>query len=440
MARCATAAQGAGVRLPAGRGAVERGVAAVRGGGPGYPGAVQLDWIGEVGTFPQVLTGHDGGVWAVAVGRVPDGTPVIISGGNPGDGTVRVWRLADGTPVAEQLRGHTDGVAAVTAGALPDGTPVIVSGSHDQTVRAWRLADGTPVGKPLTGHDGTVDAVAVGALPDGTPVIVSGSHDQTVRAWRLADGTPLAHPLDLSESAGGIALHGNIIVTAAGPDIAVHRLAAPWLIRDCSLPSGHGRPTRPPDNGRLSGTSASDASTAMLMARNVHTSTCSPTTSGVGSDGFMNMSPVSTSGRQSLARDIGCYGERTSSGRDNRTFGAYRLYVAYCWRVRYGSNGKELPVLGLFSTASFRLNGFRAASTSQSITPCERCQIQPPRPGAGTGVTWGPGRARGRSRRYRPGRSLNVKSGGHGGQAPARRPRHCPHQLGCRHASRARPV
>lgn len=62
-----------------------------------------------------------------------------------------------------------------------------------------------------------------------------------------------------------------------------------------------------------------NASTAMLMARNVHTSTRSP---GAGSDGFMNISPVSTSGRQPLSRDIGCYGERTSSGRDNRTFGA----------------------------------------------------------------------------------------------------------------------
>jgi len=32
-----------------------------------------------------------------------------------------------------------------------------------------------------------------------------------------------------------------------------------------------------PDNGRLSGTSACDASTAMLLTRNVHTSTRSPT-------------------------------------------------------------------------------------------------------------------------------------------------------------------
>ena len=59
--------------------------------------------------------------------------------------------------------------------------------------------------------------MAVGKLPDGTPVIVSGGDDATVRVWRLADGTPLAHPLDLSEPVWGVALHGNIIVTAARP-------------------------------------------------------------------------------------------------------------------------------------------------------------------------------------------------------------------------------
>ena len=42
--------------------------------------------------------------------------------------TVRVWRLADGTPVGEPLTGHAGAVTAVAVGALPDGTPVIVSG------------------------------------------------------------------------------------------------------------------------------------------------------------------------------------------------------------------------------------------------------------------------------------------------------------------------
>ena len=109
----------------------------------------QTRWShGRRATGHQVLTGHTGAVNAVAVGALPDGTPVIVSGG--GDGTVRVWRLADGTPVGEPLRGHTGWVDAVAVGALPDGTPVIVSGGGDGTVRVWRLADGTPVGEPLT--------------------------------------------------------------------------------------------------------------------------------------------------------------------------------------------------------------------------------------------------------------------------------------------------
>jgi len=147
----------------------------------------------------QVLTGHTGAVAAVAVGALPDGTPVIVSSGGYNDGTVRVWRLADGTPVGEPLTGHDEAVLAVAVGALPDGTPVIVSSGGDYSngiVRVWRLADGTPVGEPLTGHFGAVLAVAVGSLPDGTPVIVSGGYgDATVRVWRLADGAPVGEPL-----------------------------------------------------------------------------------------------------------------------------------------------------------------------------------------------------------------------------------------------------
>ena len=155
----------------------------------------QTRWSHGRRAVGQILTGHTDAVAAVAVGALPDGTPVIVSGGDYRDGTVRVWRLADGAPVGEPLRGHAGTVAAVAVGALPDGTPVIVSGGGDGTVRVWRLADGAPVGEPLRGHAGTVDTVAVGALPDGTPVIVSGGGDGTVRVWRLADGAPVGEPL-----------------------------------------------------------------------------------------------------------------------------------------------------------------------------------------------------------------------------------------------------
>jgi WD40 repeat protein len=152
----------------------------------------QTRWShGRQATRHQILTGHTDSVNAVAVKRLPDGTPVIVSGSN--DGTVRVWRLADGSPVGQPLRGDDGAVYAVAVGALPDGTPVIVSGGG--TVRVWRLADGAPVGKLVTGHRTTTWAVAVAALPDGTPVIVSGGNDGTVRVWRLADGTPVGEPI-----------------------------------------------------------------------------------------------------------------------------------------------------------------------------------------------------------------------------------------------------
>ena len=194
-------------------------------GGEG-DGTVRVWRLADGTPVGEPLRGHDRPVSAVATGELPDGTPVIVSG--DWDGTVRIWRLADGTPVGEPLRGHTGFVYAVATDALPDGTPVIVSGGWDGTVRIWRLADGTPVGEPLRGHDGMVRAVATGELPDGIPVIVSGGEgDATVRVWRLADATPVVPPLNLSKQVRGVAVHCNIIVTAAEDDIAVHQRASP---------------------------------------------------------------------------------------------------------------------------------------------------------------------------------------------------------------------
>jgi WD40 repeat protein len=178
----------------------------------------------------EPLRGHTSWVNAVAAGALPDGTPVIISGGDAirggDDRTVRVWDLESGEPALGPLTGHPGGVRAVAAGALPDGTPVIISGGGDRAVHVWRLADGTPVGEPLRGHTGWVKTTAVGALPDGTPVIISGGGDRAVRVWRLADGIPVGETLDLPESVRGVAVKDNIIVTTDGTDMAVCQLVA----------------------------------------------------------------------------------------------------------------------------------------------------------------------------------------------------------------------
>jgi hypothetical protein len=63
--------------------------------------------------------------------------------------------------------------------------------------------------------------MAIGVLRDSSPVIADA--DGSVRVWRLADGTPLAHPLNLPEPPWTVALRGNIIVTAGGRDIGIHR-------------------------------------------------------------------------------------------------------------------------------------------------------------------------------------------------------------------------
>ena len=98
-------------------------------------------------------------------------------------------------------------------------------------MRVWRLTDSTLIGEPLRGHAGGVSAVAVGSLQDGTPVIVSGDSDGTVQVWRLTDGTPLVPSLKLDESVHDVAVHGNVIVTATGADIAVHSPARLQLVR-----------------------------------------------------------------------------------------------------------------------------------------------------------------------------------------------------------------
>jgi WD40 repeat protein len=166
---------------------------------------------------------HRGPVRAVAAAALPDGTPVIISGCDDhfGPSTVLVWRAADATQVVPPL--HLG--KSVEAVAI-HGNVIIGGGGGDGTVRMWRTADGTPIGEPMR-HGRPVYAVAVGALPDGTPVIVSGGGDGTVRVWRTADGTQVVPSLDLTGSVRAVAVHGDVIITAAGADIAVHQPALP---------------------------------------------------------------------------------------------------------------------------------------------------------------------------------------------------------------------
>ena len=188
------------------------------------------------------LTGHTGGVTAVAFGAGADGRPLLASAG--GDGTVRLWDPTTGAPVGDPLRGHTgpvhgggvrrrrrrpaaaglrrrgrDGAAVGPDHRRPGRRP---AGGHTGAVtavafgaelptagRCWpppaatteRCGCGTrpPAPRSATrcaGHTGAVTAVAFGAGADGRPLLASAGDDGTVRLWDPTTGTPVGDPLE----------------------------------------------------------------------------------------------------------------------------------------------------------------------------------------------------------------------------------------------------
>jgi len=136
----------------------------------------------------------------------------------------------------------------VAAGALPDGTPVIISGGglRDGTMRVWRTADGTLVGKPLTGYEGRSGG---------------GGRDGTVRVWQIGDGTLVVPPLNLPERIGGVAVHGDVLITVAEADTpSTSQPSRGPCAGRCSVARNNARPVKRSDNGRLSGTTQAPAS------------------------------------------------------------------------------------------------------------------------------------------------------------------------------------
>lgn len=114
-----------------------------------------------------------------------DGRSVLITGSS--DHVIRMWDLASGEPLPTTLTGHTGGITALAVVAV-DGREVLLSSGEDATVRRWDLAAATPIGEPLAADVGPVDAMAV--VGGDRPVVLARGQEGAISSFDVATGAP----------------------------------------------------------------------------------------------------------------------------------------------------------------------------------------------------------------------------------------------------------
>jgi WD40 repeat protein len=137
---------------------------------------VAVIMLGGLGGRENTLTGHTGGVNAVAYS--PDGA-FLASGAE--DSTIRLWDPARGRLI-RTLEGHGAGVQSL---AFSPDSKTIASGSADRTLRLWNPATGEAVRTIPAGIG--VDALAYS--PDGK--LIAGAISDTVGLWDAGSGALL---------------------------------------------------------------------------------------------------------------------------------------------------------------------------------------------------------------------------------------------------------
>src|SRR5690606_21198710 len=92
-----------------------------------------------------------------------------------------------GEPLPTTLTGHTGGITALAVVAV-DGREVLLSSGEDATVRRWDLAAATPIGEPLAADVGPVDAMAV--VGGDRPVVLARGQEGAISSFDVATGAP----------------------------------------------------------------------------------------------------------------------------------------------------------------------------------------------------------------------------------------------------------
>jgi WD40 repeat protein len=181
-------------------------------------------WAHTLGSAHTLLTGHEGGVQAIAAVPMPNGHTLIASAST--DHTVRLWDPDTGQPMGQPLIGHEGRVQAIAAVPMPNGRTLIASASTDHTVRLWDSETRQQVGRVLTGHTDWVQAVVAIAMPEGRTSLASASDDGTVRLWDSSTGAVIRQMLTGSASPvwalAAVPMHdGRTLLASGGKDSAI---------------------------------------------------------------------------------------------------------------------------------------------------------------------------------------------------------------------------
>ncbi|MBE9181943.1 protein kinase [Oculatella sp. LEGE 06141] len=132
----------------------------------------------------RVLTGHTGGITAVAVSP---SDPILASGSS--DKSIKLWNLLTGellhTVSGRSLwfgNGHSDRISAL--GFSPDGQ-MLISGSDDSTIKLWDMTNQKLI-ETLPDHGWVVSAIAVS---QNGQILASGGGDGVIHVWDLTTQT-----------------------------------------------------------------------------------------------------------------------------------------------------------------------------------------------------------------------------------------------------------
>jgi len=128
--------------------------------------------------------------------------------------------MPPGGPLVRTLTGHTGGINAVALAKTADNRDIIISGSEDKTVKVWDLESGQCL-YTLTGHTSAINAVAV--TPDGRRAISGTGHK--IKIWDLEKKECIYSLGDYRPGPGAIIREGQkpieVGVGGAKPTVAI---------------------------------------------------------------------------------------------------------------------------------------------------------------------------------------------------------------------------